>query len=50
MVVDRNQDSNCAVGDLDGSDLVYRTLAGTKIEDENGGLGSNLQNISWTWE
>lgn len=50
MVVDRNQDSICSSGDLDASDLVYRTLAGTKIEDENEGLGMNLSGIVWEWE
>lgn len=53
MIVDRNQGlgaSPCAPGDIDVSDLVYRTLAGTTTSDTNAGLSSELKGITWVWE
>lgn len=53
MIVDRNQGLGiqpCASGDVDVSDLVYRTLAGTTTADANEGLGSEIKGISWVWE
>lgn len=47
QVVDRNQGlapSPCASGDVDVSDLVYKTLGDTTI------LGSELKDVTWEWE